>query len=136
MCHVAKVRFSRSVALSSYSTSVRVSRVFQLQAENSSKKTPLCIAAEEGQVEIVKLFHSHPAILDKNPKNKNNQTPLHWAAFNGHENVSKLFLDNSMINDKEPKDWLECTPMHWAAVKGKVICDRVMNSKNSNQVLI
>ena len=53
--------------------------------------TPLCIAANKGDKEIVKLLLANGA--DVNTKDK--YTPLHRSAYKGHKEIVKLLIRRS-----------------------------------------
>ena len=54
-------------------------------------KTPLHVAAENGNLPIVRMIMDQ--IKDKNPLDQDEVTPLHLAAENGHRNICKLIMD-------------------------------------------
>ena len=79
-------------------------------------RTPLHLAAIEGQVAVAKLLidrGSDVAALDRLQL-----TPLQIAARSGHVAVAQLLLDRG--SDVEPRDASQSTPLHNAAMYGRV----------------
>ena len=85
--------------------------------------TPLWLAVDEGQEEIVKLLLNKGA--DINIKNTDyGITPLFQAAYRDREKILKLFLDKRAIDDSTLKDLL-----YKSALKGyKNICNMILNT--------
>ena len=84
-----------------------------MAAENG---TPLCYAASNGKVEVVKELLSMPGI-GVNIAQKTGATPLFFAAFHRHVEVVKLLLAVSGIN-VNPKALEGMTPLHMAVQQG------------------
>ncbi|KAK3742095.1 hypothetical protein QZH41_017551, partial [Actinostola sp. cb2023] len=81
------------------------------------EKTPLHMAAENGDIDCVK------ALAEANPLNisdtdDTNTTPLHEAAKKGHRNVCKYLMRlGADVTSKDSNRW---TPLHHAASSGHV----------------
>ena len=74
-----------------------VRQFMQLEGNTTDEnKTPLHWAAEEGQVEIVKLLVSE-FFADLNASDSAGQTPLHMAAINGRIEVARFIADKVTI---------------------------------------
>ena len=61
-------------------------------------KTPLHVAAENGNLAIFKMIMD--VIKDKNPMDQDKLTPLHLAAENGHEQICRQIMN--AVLDKNP----------------------------------
>ena len=81
---------------------------------NMSNKsgTPLCYAASNGRVGIVRELLSVPGIA-VNLAEESGATPLSFAALNRHVEVVKLLLGVTGIN-VNPRALLDMTPLHFA----------------------
>jgi ankyrin repeat protein/predicted Ser/Thr protein kinase len=77
-------------------------------------KTPLHLAALEGQANIATLLIGHGT--DVNIKNMDGTTPLHWAAYEGHFEVVEVLIKHGA--DVNAEEYDEATPLHWAAYAG------------------
>jgi ankyrin repeat protein len=94
---------------------------------DSSGRDLLLIAAEQGQVEVVKLVLA----TKLNPNSKcPGRTPLSFAAEDGHEEVVRLLLNDSHV-DPYFKDLEDRTSLWFAAVNGhkevvKLLLSRVI----------
>ena len=60
-------------------------------------KTPLHVAARNGDAEIVNLLLQDGALV--NARNRFNRTPLQMAVFGGHRQVAQTLLDNGARRD-------------------------------------
>lgn len=78
--------------------------------ETNSKKSPLHIAAGEGQIQMCEFLLHKGAKIDA--RDKLLRTPLHLASQAGHVTVVKLLLDNNA--DPYDKDSSGRTAMHYA----------------------
>ena len=82
----------------------------------NQSETALHLAAEQGNVEVVKILLAHQANV--HAKNIQGRTPLHLAAYDGKPEIIQLLLDhNASI---EAKDNQGQTPLHRAAVAERV----------------
>ena len=82
----------------------------------NQSETALHLAAEQGNLEVVKILLAHQANV--HAKNIQGRTPLHLAAYDGKPEVIQLLLDhNASI---EAKDNQGQTPLHRAAVAEQV----------------
>ena len=80
--------------------------------------TPLHLACESGQEEIVKrIIECKP--ISVHSTDKSGQTPLHYAANYDHLNAAKLLLHSSN-SDPMCKDNNGYTPLHSAALHGSI----------------
>ena len=76
-------------------------------------KTPLHIAAERNQLDVVKYLIEKGASIDL--KDKNNETPLHIAVLNGNLEIVKCLIENGAKID--PKNDKNQTPLFIAVRK-------------------
>ena len=74
--------------------------------------TPLCLACDEGHIEVVALLLEKGAKV--NAKDEDNNTPLHLACHKGHAGVVELLLINGA--NVNAKDSDKCTPLHRACL--------------------
>ena len=82
-----------------------LSHGFQADAEDQRGSTPLVIAAEEGQADMVRFLLSRSDV-DANAKSHyNNVTPIMRAAKNGHTEVVQLFLSCSAVDRRAVDYW-------------------------------
>ena len=81
---------------------------------NDDGKTPLHIAVEQGQFEIVRYIIENTT-AEKEPEDDNDYKPLHFAAENGHLSVLEYLLDSNNTKNKEPKTKYGATPINVAA---------------------
>ncbi|KAF2175872.1 hypothetical protein K469DRAFT_763229 [Zopfia rhizophila CBS 207.26] len=81
--------------------------------KDSSGRTPLSWAAENGHEVVVKLLLATERV-DLDSKDKDGQTPLWRAAEKGHEAVVELLLARRDV-DVNSKDVSGITPLWWAA---------------------
>ncbi|KAL8344155.1 hypothetical protein RB601_004603 [Gaeumannomyces tritici] len=86
------------------------------ESAGRSEKTPLLLAAEEGDEAAVERLLNEGDI-DVDSKNQYGSTPLSRAAGNGHEGVVKLLLDAGNA-DVESKNRHGFTPLARAAYNG------------------
>ncbi|CRG83829.1 Receptor-interacting serine/threonine-protein kinase 4 [Talaromyces islandicus] len=89
-----------------------------LEAPDVTDRTPLILAAENGQADMVKLLIDMG--VDKEAKDSDDRTALYAAAENGHENVVKVLVELG-ANKEGSGDY---TPLgvavaegHWAVAK-------------------
>lgn len=78
-------------------------------------KTPLHYAANEGHLEVVKLFMNQP-LECKSPKDHLGDTPLHLAARSGHLEVVKYLL--TQVEDQHTQNSYGLTPADKASKMG------------------
>lgn len=83
---------------------------------DNEKKTPLHLAAMEGQVEAVTLLLTHKA--KGGVKDMDGSTPLHYAAASGHASVVSALLKSLSNKGVEDRNAWRKTPLHVAAEKG------------------
>ncbi|KAJ3452272.1 no mechanoreceptor potential c isoform d-related [Anaeramoeba flamelloides] len=74
------------------------SRKADLQSVNFYSETPIHIACQVGNMEIIQIMIQNN--VDFNIKDENDMTPLMVAAENDHEDVVKLLLDNGAQIDE------------------------------------
>jgi len=84
-----------------------------LKKHGAKKDTTLLGAAVSGDIEQVKLLISKSA--DVNAKNRRGNTPLYLAAQNGHKDVAELLIAKGA--DVNAKDNNGSTLLHWACFK-------------------
>lgn len=75
--------------------------------------TGLMIAAWEGNVRMMELFHQRGARLDA--VNKNGEQALQLAAFKGHLEAVKWLLDRGAVLDRRGNEW---GALHYAVFNG------------------
>lgn len=83
-------------------------------------RSPICIAADEGHLEVVKELLAHGCTADQ-PDHCDPmwfRKPIHYAAGRGHLNVVQLLIENGI--DVNSIDRENRTPLHWAATLGWV----------------
>ena len=80
-------------------------------------ETPMHIAAQYGQLDVVKLLMDEEYDISRQPRNLYNDTPLHYAALNGRLEVVEYLMKQRGI-EKEPRDQSGQTPLHAAAKNG------------------
>lgn len=71
-------------------------------------QTPLHLAAERGNMEMVKLLIQSKA--DMALRDNNGNTPLDLAEQNGHEEVAKYLKDSAGMSDGCDSEWWCLTP--------------------------
>ena len=79
-------------------------------------ETPMHIAAQYGQLDVVKLLMDEEYDISRQPRNLYNDTPLHYAALNGRLEVVEFLVKQDI--EKEPRDQSGQTPLHSAAKNG------------------
>lgn len=82
-----------------------------INAQNTMKKTPLHLAAEQNQATAVKVLLESGA--DLMPKTLAGFTPLHLAVLNGHEDVVRTLLEHGGVD--EHADSVHGTPVEMAS---------------------
>lgn len=95
--------------------------------KNAQEDMPIHLAADAGDVEIMKLLLAAKA--DISAKGANEQVPLHRAATGGNDNVIKLLLENGA--DVGAKDGDKDTPLHAATFKGKLGATKLLLAKGA-----
>ncbi len=102
------------------------------QAENPYyyNGTPLCLAAEKGEVDIARFLITKGA--DVNATDSREWTPLHKAADGNKLEVAQLLLNNGTnVNAKNNKGW---TPLHIAAKKGSLDIVKLLVRSNGIKI--
>ncbi|CAF0976346.1 unnamed protein product [Didymodactylos carnosus] len=85
-----------------------------LEVVDDELKTALHIAADVGQVEIVKLLIEYGANIEA--RDMNDSTPLHGACSRNQYRCAKLLIKNyAPLDDIDEKG---CTPLHLASMNG------------------
>lgn len=106
-------------------------------------RTALHIAAESGNLEIVKLLvESDPEILER--KDESNRTALHYAAYEGHLSVVEYLIQkapqlvNKANKNVERKPFIQkeenFTPLHYAAQEGRLEVVRFLVDHGANLI--
>jgi serine/threonine-protein phosphatase 6 regulatory ankyrin repeat subunit A len=85
-------------------------------------KTPLCWAAEYGQLEVAELLLDHDA--DFNLADLIGRKPLLWAARCGHKKIVQSLLDRG--DSVDSKDRIGRTPLSLAAREGHIEVVRLL----------
>jgi ankyrin repeat protein len=88
----------------------------EADSKDSSGRTPLSWAAENGHEAVVKLLLGEEGV-EVDSKDRSGQIPLSWAAGNGHEAVVKLLLEKEGV-EVDSKGRYCRTPLSWAAGNG------------------
>lgn len=96
---------------------------------NAKQQTPLYIAAQNGQTEIVEYFISQGAVFSSG-KSKNKKTLLHYAAMHGMTGVVEHLLQTPTI-DIACKDESNVTPLDFAAVNGHLKIVEMLHAKGA-----
>lgn len=65
----------------------------QIEKENDQGKTPLCVAAEKGNVKVVKLLLEEGAKVNATVVKNANWKPLDYAAYNGHHKIVEKLVE-------------------------------------------
>ncbi len=86
-------------------------------AKDSTRQTPLHVAAEKNFVDIVKFLIEKGA--DVNAKNQRGATPLHLACQNGRLRTAELLVRFG-ASVQEPTFSPARTPIHYAAFSGNI----------------
>lgn len=84
------------------------SKAFNVNQKNEMGQTPLHLAAEKGQKEIVEMLLEKGA--DVNATDKEGRTPLHDAVFYRHYEIAKILLQHH--SDPAKMDRAGNTPLH------------------------
>ena len=84
------------------------------EANDEYGRTPLHVAAWEGQTDIVRMLLDEGA--DKEARDNDFMTPLHYAAWNGHTDIVMMLLAAGADKDVWNEDGM--TPLHCAAFGG------------------
>jgi ankyrin repeat protein len=109
-----------------------------IESKNYCDRTPLSLAAEMGNVSVVKLL-SHVSRVDVNsqsgPSYESRRSPLSYAAENGHEAVADLLIAHKDIMI-DLEDCRGKTPLMYAvpAVNSSTACTLIRGGENVNKV--
>ena len=85
--------------------------------QTCSKQTPLHMASDNGQAEVVKLLLAHLR-LDVNAKSSVGQTPLSLGCENGHVSIVEVLLKDPRV-DVTLEDYNRRTSLWWASYFGQ-----------------
>lgn len=85
----------------------------RLMLRNGLGATPLHVASEAGQLEMVRMLLSAGAAIDA--LNGSQRPPLFDAAYRGHKEVVQLLLEKGARRDL--RDVRGYTPLNWAAIR-------------------
>jgi ankyrin repeat protein len=104
-----------------------------VQIENVSKgKTPLHLAAQLGNLEMVQLIKSCLNLI--NPTDERGWSVIHLAAANGHLDIVKEIAKD--LDQKDPKagdeNW---TPFHLAAIQGHLEIAKYLHEVGSDMCI-
>ena len=91
--------------------------IINKEPTDENGETPMHIAAQYGQLEVVKLLMDEDYDISKQPRNLYYDTPLHYAALNGRLEVVEFLMKQKNI-ENEPRDQSGQTPLHAAAKNG------------------
>ncbi|CAK38721.1 uncharacterized protein An04g04570 [Aspergillus niger] len=86
----------------------------RLEITDQNGQTPLSLAAENGQEDIVQMLLERGASVET--KNSDSQTPLSLAAANGHERIVQMLLKKGATT--ETRSSKDQTPLSLAAENG------------------
>ena len=95
-----------------------------MNARNHRKRTPLHVAAEEGQEELITFLLSNKA--DANITDPDGYTPVDLAAKNQHRDAAKIFLKHPPPSTKDHsvkmalEDVMTCSDVKDGLVKDKI----------------
>jgi len=84
--------------------------------DESRGRTPLHMAAEYGDMELVDLLIRYRA--DVNAPDRDRNTPLHYAVMRGHKHVAEFLLKNRANSNAQNKEGR--TPLHIAALNNNI----------------
>ena len=102
-----------------------VSKVDEVDPENSDNITPLHFAASNGNLELFELIFV--GSKKKNPKDVLGKTPFYSAAIKGHLEICKFIIKN--VEEKNPAIKNGFTPLYVAASNGHLeICKLIIDS--------
>ncbi|XP_063846089.1 transient receptor potential cation channel subfamily A member 1 homolog isoform X2 [Scylla paramamosain] len=91
----------------------------RIDNKNEDEETALHVAAEAGQVKVVRELMKHYRYLVKD-ENENSDTPLHLACLQGHTDVVRVLLEaGADVDARNSSLW---TPLDCASAKGHVFC--------------
>ena len=99
-----------------------------VDSQDGFGSTPLALAAENGEVGVVKLLLARNDV-DANRRDKWGRTPLSLAAEQGHEEVVKLLLARKDI-EADATDNYGRTPLSFAAEKGHKTVFRMLSAQD------
>ena len=95
-----------------------------MNARNHRKRTPLHVAAEEGQEELITFLLSKKA--DANITDPDGYTPVDLAAKNQHKDAVTIFLKHTSSSTKDNavkialEDVMTCSDVRDGLVKDKI----------------
>jgi len=101
----------------------------EINAKDSSGRTPLSYAAEEGHDTVVELLLVTGKV-DKDWEDNKGRTPLSYAAVRGHESIAQLILRHNATN-LDSRDSVGQTPLSDAAARGYVTIVKALLLENN-----
>jgi hypothetical protein len=90
--------------------------LFKVQSKNRDGISALYIAAQEGNLEVVKILLDYGVLAEVNQDRRNIATPLYMAAQNGHSEVVKILLASGAAVNQATLNGV--TPLVVAAQEG------------------
>ena len=91
----------------------------EVDAKDTRHRTPLSLAANKGQLDVVKILLNHGANV--NVQDSWNHSPLHESASNGHLEVLKELIKNGANLELKDKH-VESTALESAFLGGHIEC--------------
>ena len=94
----------------------------------SNLRTPLHLAAERGELAVLRLLIEGGAELD--PRDEMDRTPLHFASEHGDPEILRFLIDHGANPDAQSKD--QETPLFLASRKGKLEAARLLLERGAD----